>query len=63
VVVVLEGMQQLFQWQTNWVLYRSMAEALNHEKFLFLSSAGPYAIADRLRVGWEQTEPERRPSS
>jgi hypothetical protein len=56
VVVVLEGVQQLFQWQTNWVLYRSTAEALKHEKFLFLSCAGPYATADRLRVLAERVE-------
>src|SRR3954451_14731011 len=35
-VVVLEAVQQLYQWQTNWVLYRSTAEALKHEKYLFL---------------------------
>ncbi|WP_138733741.1 DUF4231 domain-containing protein [Modestobacter excelsi] len=55
-VLVLEAVQQLFQWQTNWVLYRSTAEALKHEKYLFLSSAGPYASADRLRVLAERIE-------
>src|SRR3712207_9488676 len=39
-----------------WVLYRSTAEALKHEKFLFLSCAGPYATADRLRVLAERVE-------
>jgi Protein of unknown function (DUF4231) len=47
VVVVLEGLQQVFQFQQNWIAYRSTAEALNHEKFLFLASAGPYSQADR----------------
>lgn len=55
-VVVLEAVQQLYQWQTNWVLYRSTAEALKHEKYLFLSSAGPYACGDRLRVLAERIE-------
>ncbi len=55
-VVVLEALQQLFQWQTNWVLYRSTAEALKHEKYLFLSAAGPYAVDDRLRVLAERVE-------
>jgi hypothetical protein len=55
-VVVLEAVQQLYQWQTNWVLYRSTAEALKHEKFLFLSGAGPYADPDRLRVLAERVE-------
>ena len=55
-VVVLEAVQQLYQWQTNWVLYRSTAEALKHEKYLFLSGAGPYVSADRLPVLAERIE-------
>jgi hypothetical protein len=47
VIVVLEGMQQLFQFQQNWISYRTTAEALKHEKFLYLASAGPYAHNDR----------------
>jgi hypothetical protein len=56
VVVVLEGAQQLYQWQTNWALYRSTAEALKHERFLFLANAGPYTGADRDRVLAERVE-------
>lgn len=47
VIVVLEGLQQLFQFQQNWIAYRSVAEALKHEKFLYLASAGPYARSER----------------
>ncbi len=47
VIVVLEGLQQLFQFQQNWISYRTTAEALKHEKFLYLASAGPYAHSDR----------------
>ena len=46
VVVVLEGLQQLFQFQQNWIGYRGTAEALNHEKFLYEGGAGPYAEPD-----------------
>jgi hypothetical protein len=56
VVVVLEGVQQLFQWQTNWVLYRSTAEALKHERYLYLGHAGPYADTGRERVLAERVE-------
>ena len=49
-VVIAEGVQQLYQWQTNWVLYRSTAEALKHEKYLYLAAAGPYTTPDRRRV-------------
>jgi hypothetical protein len=44
-ILVLEGVQQLQQYQQNWTTYRSTAERLKHEKFLFLARAGPYAAA------------------
>lgn len=45
-IVIAEGIQQLNQYQHNWITYRSTCEALKHEKFLFLAEAGPYASAD-----------------
>jgi hypothetical protein len=44
-VVVLESLQQLFQFHANWTSYRSTAEALKHEKFLYVARAGGYATA------------------
>jgi hypothetical protein len=41
-VVVLEGIQQLNQFQSNWITYRSTAEALKHEKYLYLAKASPF---------------------
>jgi hypothetical protein len=55
-VVVLEGIQQLYQWQTNWVLYRATAEALKHERYLYLAQAGPYSGRDRHRLLAERIE-------
>lgn len=49
-IALLEGLQQLNQYHQNWITYRSTAEALKHEKFLFLSSAGPYANADNAKA-------------
>jgi hypothetical protein len=46
-IVVLEGLQQLQQYQQNWTTYRSTCERLKHEKFLFAAEAGPYAAAPR----------------
>jgi hypothetical protein len=46
-VVVLEGFQQLNQYQQNWSSFRSTAEALKHEKYLYLAGAGPYRHAKR----------------
>lgn len=56
VIVILEGLQHLYQWQQNWVLYRSPAEALKHERYLLLAEAGPYAGSDRMRVLAERVE-------
>ncbi len=41
-IATLEGVQHMNQYATLWVTYRSTAERLKHEKYLFLSSAGPY---------------------
>jgi hypothetical protein len=45
VIAVSEGIQQINQYNANWISYRSTCEALKHEKFLYLASAGPYATA------------------
>ena len=44
-IVVLEGLQQLQQYQQNWTSYRATCERLKHERFLFQAQAGPYAAA------------------
>ena len=41
-IAVLEAVQQMNQYSTLWVMYRATAERLKHEKYLFLSGAGPY---------------------
>lgn len=47
-IAILEGMQHLNQYSTLWVTYRATAERLKHEKYLFLSAAGPYkGLADQ----------------
>lgn len=44
-IVVLEGLQQLQQYQQNWTTYRATCEQLKHEQFLFMARAGPYGAA------------------
>ncbi len=44
-IVLVEGIQQLNQYQQNWTSYRSTCEALKHQKYLYLAKAGPYAAA------------------
>ena len=41
-IALLEAVQQMNQYSTLWVMYRGTAERLKHEKYLFLSAAGPY---------------------
>jgi Protein of unknown function (DUF4231) len=44
-IVVLEGVQQLQQYQQNWTTYRATCEQLRHEQFLYMAHAGPYGVA------------------
>ena len=45
-IVVLEGLQQVYQYHPNWISFRATCEALKHEKFLYLAKAGAYATAN-----------------
>jgi hypothetical protein len=49
-IAVAEAIQQMNQYQTTWITYRSTAEALKHELYLYLSSAGPYASSPDPKV-------------
>lgn len=44
-IAIVEGVQQMNQYYANWSTYRSTAEGLKHEKFLYLAQAGPYSNA------------------
>ncbi|MFA7278207.1 MAG: DUF4231 domain-containing protein [Candidatus Gracilibacteria bacterium] len=55
-IIVLEAIQHLYQFQSNWISYRSTCENLKHEKYLWDGKAGPYTndnevenlLADRI---------------
>lgn len=49
-IIVVEAVQQLNQWQHNWVTYRSTCEALRHEKYTYLGRVGPYDDVDDERA-------------
>lgn len=42
-IIIIQGLQGLFQFQNHWLSYRSTAENLKHEKYLWLAKAGPYS--------------------
>lgn len=44
-IAVIEGAQQLFKFQENWINYRSVCENLRREQYLYLARAGHYADA------------------
>jgi Protein of unknown function (DUF4231) len=47
-IIVFEALQQINQWQHNWITYRSTCEALRHEKYSFLGHSGPYKDMDEI---------------
>jgi len=58
-VAILEGLQQLGQYNNLWVTYRATTEQLKHEKYLFLARSGPYhglEEQDALRLLAERVE-------
>jgi Protein of unknown function (DUF4231) len=56
-VVLTEGILQLNQYHQNWITYRATAEALKHEKFLYLARADVYGdAAQPLRLLAERIE-------
>jgi Protein of unknown function (DUF4231) len=46
-VVVLEGVQQVFQFHSNWLIYRATAEALRKNAFLYVARAATYSAEGR----------------
>ncbi len=44
-IVVMEGIQQLYQFQEHWIAYRSTWEGLRREQLLYEAHAGDYATA------------------
>jgi hypothetical protein len=56
-VVVLEAVEQLYQFHRNWISYRSTCEGLKREQHLFLVGGGEYAgAADRTVLLAERLE-------
>lgn len=43
-VAIITGMLNLFKYQDKWTQYRTFAESLKREKFLFLTKAGIYNV-------------------
>lgn len=48
-IVVLESVQQVFQFHTNWISYRAVAEALREHAFRYAAGVDPYGDAGTRR--------------
>jgi len=42
VIAIAAGTSSLYKFQENWIQYRTTAETLKHEKYLYLTKAPPY---------------------
>jgi hypothetical protein len=55
-IAVISGAFALFKFQENWIEYRTTAETLKHQKYLFLTQTGPYAGEDAFHTLVETVE-------
>jgi hypothetical protein len=49
IIVAVTSLIQLHKYQENWILYRTTAELLKKEKYLYLNDAGDYSGLDPSR--------------
>lgn len=56
VVLIMETVLRLNRHHENWLVCRSTAEALKHERFLYVERAGPYAGITEPRILAERIE-------
>jgi hypothetical protein len=56
VIALSAGAMSLFKFHEKWVQYRSTAEQLKHERFLYDTQTGPYAGPERYAALVERVE-------
>lgn len=47
IVVVIQGLQQLFQWQMNWITARQSSETMRQHGLAYAAGMAPYDGPDR----------------
>jgi len=47
-IAIITGIVGLYKFQENWLEYRTTAESLKHEKFLFMTKSVPYDTKEPL---------------
>lgn len=49
-IAVISGLVSLNKFQENWIEYRTTAETLKHEKFLYITQSHPYNSDDSFNL-------------
>ena len=49
-IAISAAISSLYKLQENWIQYRTCAETLKHEKYLYLTKAAPYAAEGRFEL-------------
>lgn len=55
-IAVISGAFALFKFQENWIEYRTTAETLKHQKYLYLTQTNPYDGEDAFHILVETVE-------
>lgn len=55
-LALLTGLEVLYKFHDKWITYRSTAESLLQEKYMFLAKAGPYKEDHSIAVLTERVE-------
>ena len=42
IIAIIESISKLYKFHENWIQYRTTAEMLKHEKYLYLTGSRPY---------------------
>ncbi len=56
IIVATASIITLYKLQENWIEYRTVAESLKHEKFLYITKSGPYKDGSSFPVFVERFE-------
>lgn len=55
-VAVTTGIVSLYQFREHWIEYRTTAESMKHEKYMFQTGTGPYTGDDAFATLVERVE-------
>ena len=49
-IAIAAAAGSLYKFQENWIQYRTSAETLTHEKYLYITNSPPYSGKDKLEI-------------